>query len=60
MQEVMRHEYGTGRQVCQFVLPLGATVNMNGTALYEALTVIFIAQVPRVYGVGFGGLGFKV
>ena len=32
-------------QVCQFVLPLGATVNMNGTALYEALTVIFIAQV---------------
>jgi Na+/H+-dicarboxylate symporter len=30
--------------VSQFVLPLGATVNMNGTALYEAVTVIFIAQ----------------
>ena len=31
--------------VVQFVLPLGTTVNMNGTALYEAVTVIFIAQV---------------
>ena len=36
---------GISSEVCQFVLPLGATVNMNGTALYEALTVIFIAQM---------------
>jgi Na+/H+-dicarboxylate symporter len=36
---------GVSSEVCQFVLPLGATINMNGTALYEALTVIFIAQV---------------
>ena len=30
--------------VARFVLPLGATVNMNGTALYEALAVLFLAQ----------------
>lgn len=35
---------GVQDSVANFVLPLGATVNMNGTALYEALTVIFIAQ----------------
>ncbi len=28
-----------------FVLPLGATINMNGTALYEGVTVLFIAQI---------------
>jgi len=31
--------------IVRFVAPLGATVNMNGTALYEASTVIFLAQV---------------
>lgn len=30
--------------VAQFVLPLGANINMNGTAFFEAFTVIFIAQ----------------
>ena len=35
-----------------FVLPLGATVNMDGTALYEAVTVIFIAQSM---GIPLGG-----
>ncbi|QDZ22500.1 sodium:dicarboxylate symporter [Chloropicon primus] len=37
-------ELGYDSNIINFVLPLGATVNMNGTALYEALTVIFIAQ----------------
>lgn len=35
---------GVSPQVSSFVLPLGATVNMNGTALYECAAAIFIAQ----------------
>ena len=34
--------------MAKFALPLGATLNMNGTALYEALTVLFIAQTHDV------------
>ncbi|MZH14748.1 MAG: dicarboxylate/amino acid:cation symporter [Nitrospinae bacterium] len=36
------------RKASLFVLPLGATVNMNGTALYEAVAVMFIAQMLGV------------
>jgi Na+/H+-dicarboxylate symporter len=32
-------------RVASFVIPLGATVNMNGTALYECVVVVFAAQV---------------
>lgn len=39
---------GISNRIASFTLPLGATVNMNGTALYECVAVIFIAQV---YGV---------
>jgi Na+/H+-dicarboxylate symporter len=34
--------------IAKFSLPLGATLNMNGTALYEALTVLFVAQVHEI------------
>ncbi|KAK9811983.1 hypothetical protein WJX73_005653 [Symbiochloris irregularis] len=42
-------DMGCEDSVVQFVLPLGTTVNMNGTALYEAVTVIFIAQAHGIH-----------
>ena len=36
---------GVPREVASFTLPLGATVNMDGTALYEVVAVLFIAQM---------------
>lgn len=36
---------GVSNRVSSFVLPLGATINMDGTALYEAVAVLFIAQL---------------
>ncbi|HHI70285.1 MAG TPA: cation:dicarboxylase symporter family transporter, partial [Rhodobacteraceae bacterium] len=36
---------GVDSKISNFVLPLGATVNMDGTALYESVAVIFIAQL---------------
>jgi len=35
---------GVSNEVSSFVLPLGATINMDGTALYEAVAVLFISQ----------------
>jgi Na+/H+-dicarboxylate symporter len=44
---------GVSRRVSSFVLPMGATVNMDGTALYECAGVLFIAQALDV-GLTFG------
>ncbi|MFN2316813.1 MAG: dicarboxylate/amino acid:cation symporter [Gemmatimonadales bacterium] len=38
-------EFGVPKEIASFVLPLGATMNMNGTALFEGITVLFLAQV---------------
>ncbi|HEX9760508.1 MAG TPA: dicarboxylate/amino acid:cation symporter [Candidatus Acidoferrales bacterium] len=42
---VAETEIGVPKQISGFVLPLGATMNLNGTALFEGVTVLFIAQV---------------
>ena len=44
---------GVSKRVSSFTLPLGATVNMDGTALYECVAVLFVAQVMGMsLGVG--------
>ncbi|OGU63993.1 MAG: hypothetical protein A2499_10515 [Stygiobacter sp. RIFOXYC12_FULL_38_8] len=40
-----QNNLGIPSQITGFVLPLGATMNMNGTALFEGVTVLFLAQV---------------
>jgi DAACS family dicarboxylate/amino acid:cation (Na+ or H+) symporter len=42
---VTEEELGIPANVTGFVVPLGATMNMNGTALFEGVTVLFLAQV---------------
>ncbi|MBW3533867.1 MAG: dicarboxylate/amino acid:cation symporter [Gemmatimonadetes bacterium] len=46
--ETAEEELGVSNEVASFVLPLGATINMDGTALYQAVAVMFIAQI---YGI---------
>jgi proton glutamate symport protein len=46
--DVVERDAGVSNRTASFTLPLGATVNMDGTALYECVVVIFIAQF---YGV---------
>lgn len=42
--EVTEKDLGVSEEVSSFVLPLGATINMDGTALYQAIAAVFIAQ----------------
>ncbi len=42
---ITQQNLGVPAKITGFVLPLGATMNMNGTALFEGVTVLFLAQV---------------
>lgn len=44
----LEEKAGIDPRVARFCLPIGATINMDGTALYEAVAAIFIAQVRNV------------
>lgn len=46
--ECVEERLGVGEEVTSFVIPLGATVNMDGTALYQGVAALFIAQL---YGI---------
>lgn len=51
--DAVENKVGASNRVTSFVLPMGATINMDGTALYECAGVLFIAQVMGV------SLGFE-
>ncbi len=46
--ECVEDNLGVSRNVTSFVLPIGATVNMDGTSLYQAIAVVFLAQMHMV------------
>jgi Na+/H+-dicarboxylate symporter len=46
--ECVRDNIGVSKNVTSFVLPIGATVNMDGTSMYQAIAVVFLAQMHMV------------
>ncbi|MFH6769163.1 dicarboxylate/amino acid:cation symporter [Gaetbulibacter aquiaggeris] len=46
--ECVEQNLGVDKKVSSFVLPIGATVNMDGTSLYQAVAVIFLAQLHMI------------
>jgi len=49
--KTVEEQFGVRPSISQFVIPLGATINMNGTALYQSVATVFLAQV---YGIELG------
>lgn len=46
--DAVENKNGVDSRAASFVLPLGATINMDGTALYEAVAALFIAQISGI------------
>ena len=46
--ECVEENMGVSKNISSFVLPVGATVNMDGTSLYQAVAVVFLAQMHMV------------
>jgi len=53
--EVTEHQLGVRNSVASFTLPLGATINMDGTAIMQGVATVFISQA---YGVDIGLTGY--
>lgn len=54
--EICEKEIKISKEISSFVLPIGATVNMDGTSLYQSVAALFIAQL---YGIDLG-LGAQI
>ncbi|TNE53278.1 MAG: dicarboxylate/amino acid:cation symporter [Bacteroidetes bacterium] len=46
--ECVKDRIGVSKEITSFVLPIGATVNMDGTSLYQAVAAIFLAQIHMI------------
>lgn len=46
--ECVEENLGVDKKITSFVLPIGATVNMDGTVLYQAIVVVFLAQFHMI------------
>ncbi len=46
--ECVENNLGVDKRITGFVLPIGATVNMDGTSLYQAIAVVFLAQMHMI------------
>ena len=52
--ESVEHKMGVDNRIASFTIPLGATVNMDGTAIMQGVATVFVAQVYDVH-LGLGG-----
>ena len=53
--DTLEEKIGVSRKVSSFTIPLGATINMDGTSIMQGVAVVFAAQA---YGIHLGGMGY--